>query len=348
MADAAASPASMWGFITGWFTPAYLFLLLNLVIGTIALTSRFGSNRRKQEQEQIRPLARSPSLLERVKSINLSFYSYPRPHSEATNDSVHDTEPEYTPGAGVHPVQIERTPSFLERVMSIKLSSFSNFPPPHSEGTNDSVHDTEPEYTPGAGVHPVQLEQTPSFLERVKSIKLSSFYNYAPPHSEATNDSVHDTEPEYTPGVHPVQLERASSLLERLKSIKLSSFYRSEPESEFVAEPESDSYEDTGHASVTELEHQVKRSKSEPRVAAERKTPEKMKKSASEREVAVEEDRESVERRRPATMRIEKTVSFGDEGVDAKADDFINRFKQQLKLQRLDSLLRYRDVFKGK
>lgn len=41
-----------------------------------------------------------------------------------------------------------------------------------------------------------------------------------------------------------------------------------------------------------------------------------------------------------------KTVSLLDKGregeVDAKADDFINRFKQQLKMQRLESLLRYR------
>jgi len=39
-----------------------------------------------------------------------------------------------------------------------------------------------------------------------------------------------------------------------------------------------------------------------------------------------------------------KTVPFRgtDDEVDAKADDFINKFKQQLKLQRLESLLRYR------
>ncbi|KAI8553488.1 hypothetical protein RHMOL_Rhmol05G0019700 [Rhododendron molle] len=39
--------------------------------------------------------------------------------------------------------------------------------------------------------------------------------------------------------------------------------------------------------------------------------------------------------------------SFGEEEVEvyAKADDFINRFKQQLKLQRLeDSLLRCREI----
>ncbi len=55
-------------------------------------------------------------------------------------------------------------------------------------------------------------------------------------------------------------------------------------------------------------------------VRTQEKPAEKMKKSASE-----------------------KLATFGyDEEVDAKADDFINRFKKQLRLQRLDSLLRSR------
>ncbi|KAL2940367.1 Solute carrier family 43 member 3, partial [Bienertia sinuspersici] len=33
-----------------------------------------------------------------------------------------------------------------------------------------------------------------------------------------------------------------------------------------------------------------------------------------------------------------------DEGVDAKADDFINRFKKQLRLQRIDSIVRYKEM----
>ncbi|KAF9607898.1 hypothetical protein IFM89_003712 [Coptis chinensis] len=42
---------------------------------------------------------------------------------------------------------------------------------------------------------------------------------------------------------------------------------------------------------------------------------------------------------------IEDHHSFrDDEEVDAKADDFINKFKNQLKLQRLDSILRYKEM----
>lgn len=44
-------------------------------------------------------------------------------------------------------------------------------------------------------------------------------------------------------------------------------------------------------------------------------------------------------------LSTKKTIVRGhDESVDAKADDFIERFKQQLKLQRLDSLQRLREM----
>lgn len=66
-----------------------------------------------------------------------------------------------------------------------------------------------------------------------------------------------------------------------------------------------------------------------------------MMKSASERVNSGEREEEegAVERRRPATaIGKGKTTSWGeDEEVDARADDFINRFKKQLKLQRMDS-----------
>lgn len=54
-----------------------------------------------------------------------------------------------------------------------------------------------------------------------------------------------------------------------------------------------------------------------------------------------DDDDEDVNMRRPATTRERRNVV--DEEVDAKADDFIIRFKQQLKLQRLESLVRYNE-----
>lgn len=72
----------------------------------------------------------------------------------------------------------------------------------------------------------------------------------------------------------------------------------------------------------------------------------KMKKSASAKSAFAHfEENEVVESRRPATVREGKPkATEPDEEVDAKADDFINKFKHQLKLQRLDSIMRYKEV----
>jgi Cotton fibre expressed protein len=42
---------------------------------------------------------------------------------------------------------------------------------------------------------------------------------------------------------------------------------------------------------------------------------------------------------------IPKDHKIEEDGeVDAKADDFINKFRNQLRLQRLDSIIRYKDM----
>nr|GMC46920.1 mediator of RNA polymerase II transcription subunit 15-like [Ipomoea batatas]GMD53083.1 mediator of RNA polymerase II transcription subunit 15-like [Ipomoea batatas]GME17414.1 mediator of RNA polymerase II transcription subunit 15-like [Ipomoea batatas] len=71
-----------------------------------------------------------------------------------------------------------------------------------------------------------------------------------------------------------------------------------------------------------------------------------MKKSASMKSSAFKPpEKEDVEARRPATMK-ERVAAEVDEEVDAKADDFINKFRQQLKLQRVDSTLRYKEAIR--
>ncbi|KAG2600200.1 pathogen-associated molecular patterns-induced protein A70-like [Panicum virgatum] len=84
--DAFAAAANPWSLVRGYFSPATLFLLLNMVIGTIALTSR---SRRHQLDEDHRyqqhcgdrhqhapppppaPLARTSSVMERLRSLGL-------------------------------------------------------------------------------------------------------------------------------------------------------------------------------------------------------------------------------------------------------------------------------------
>ncbi|PKA57266.1 hypothetical protein AXF42_Ash002570 [Apostasia shenzhenica] len=118
-------------------------------------------------------------------------------------------------------------------------------------------------------------------------------------------------------------------------------------------------------------EHRFDRSQSEARTPTEVKSPATMAKSASERspisrvkemkavELAEVEspariakpasERSPISRvkemkavRQPAAPPA-KAVEL-EPGVDARADDFINRFRQQLHLQRLDSLLRFKEM----
>lgn len=77
----------------------------------------------------------------------------------------------------------------------------------------------------------------------------------------------------------------------------------------------------------------------------------KMKKSASDKSMFAHFEAEEAEVvPRPATVRVRpERREAGEEDdeereVDARADDFINRFRQQLKLQRLDSIMRYKGM----
>ncbi|CAN0882035.1 Pathogen-associated molecular patterns-induced protein A70 [Linum grandiflorum] len=134
------------------------------------------------------------------------------------------------------------------------------------------------------------------------------------------------------------QLWRSPSVLQRLKSINLYSYRSQEPQI----------------STLQSSNKVVGRSMSDTKpVGGEipKKLPKKMKKSASTKSAFGHfEEEKIVEARRPATVREQKSNKLikededEDEEEDAKADDFINKFKQQLKLQRLDSIIRYKEM----
>ncbi|EOA12636.1 hypothetical protein CARUB_v10027570mg [Capsella rubella] len=376
--------------VATWFTPATLFLLLNLMIGTIVVTSRLGSGSSKRHHQQHHdgfgsghapaPLARAPSIIDRVKSINFHLYKFPHPETEIFSATAHHD----VIGSDLHvypdpnpPPPLQRAPSLLERVKSINMSSYFKYP---DEVIGSDLHSHSYSH-PDRHLDPAPLQRAPSLLDRVKSINMSyfKFQQYNP--EEVNDDYTHHNEPTridntptrmgrvdpidiskfripeedqptgsgYNHLIDPPVLTRAPSILERVKSIKLSSFYRSDPESDQNPGPV-----------VHEEEHKHVRSKSESKKPVKKKkkaASTKMTKSASEKSgfgftpnhEEAAETVESVERRRPDTTRVERTTSFGDgeNGVDAKASDFINKFKQQLKLQRLDSILRYKEMLKA-
>lgn len=120
-----------------------------------------------------------------------------------------------------------------------------------------------------------------------------------------------------------------------------------------------------GEGSHSHSQAHIERSRSEAAAGGER-LPARMRKSASERSAfahfAPPSEEVVVEARRPATAReaggggayhTSGAAADGDEEepqpaveVDARADEFIQRFREQLRLQRLDSILRCRDMLR--
>nr|GEW87657.1 hypothetical protein [Tanacetum cinerariifolium] len=119
--------ASIWTDIANWSTPTILFCLLNLMIAIIFIASNFGNS---HQGNSPRHLTRSPSMLERVKSVDLSsFYSF------ALSEQVSITK------------ELTRAPSFLDRVKSFKLTSpfKSNSPPDETFTSQDEHFDVPPD-----------------------------------------------------------------------------------------------------------------------------------------------------------------------------------------------------------
>ncbi|CAL9062745.1 unnamed protein product [Musa banksii] len=150
-----------------------------------------------------------------------------------------------------------------------------------------------------------------------------------------------------------------SAMLERIRSIGLYRFRSGEisidaalsrtlPEAaplETVTDPpEASATHEDNHDHET---HQYGRSRSDTREEAAGKLAGKMKKSASASSAFDHFEAAEIVRR-PATARGGRGAPVAEEveevEVDARADDFINRFRQQLHLQRLDSILRYKEM----
>ena len=81
---------------------------------------------------------------------------------------------------------------------------------------------------------------------------------------------------------------------------------------------------------------------------AERERGEEARIERSRSEAAAEAAPASSNRRGPRARRTRRAAAEEEPAVevDARADDFIRRFREQLRLQRLDSILRCRDTLR--
>ncbi|XP_042037253.1 pathogen-associated molecular patterns-induced protein A70 [Salvia splendens] len=237
----AIQSSSLWASMNSWLTPTVLFLLLNLMIATIAFTSSTFSH-------PPNPPPRSPSLLHRIKSINL-LSSPPPQRSPLLHKHIPDSDTHYC------------------------------FPNPQESPTSAQTgRETE--------AHFDFEEKAPIF---------------------ADFEAAHEGESENL----EMSLDEVCSPLNK----------------------------DSSHFNRTKSDTKPAGGEIPAKLAA------KMRKSASVKSPFNHfEEGDIVEARRPATVREVRAAVADEGGVDAKADDFINRFKQQLKLQRLDSIIRYKDM----
>ncbi|XP_003567044.1 uncharacterized protein LOC100823254 [Brachypodium distachyon] len=179
----------------------------------------------------------------------------------------------------------------------------------------------------------------------------------------------------YAPAQPPAPLARTSSVMERLRSLGLYRFRSGDFPPEYnhgLASANVD--DDSSKQQPQQQQPQYARSRSEPSVrppakktgnegekAAKAKVPKKPSSEVKKLERAPAPARPLVQRAPrapPAAARVAVATPARQEEdaggrpeaaaaagcVDARADDFINKFRQQLQLQRLNSLLNYKEM----
>ncbi|XP_078177203.1 uncharacterized protein LOC144571715 isoform X1 [Carex rostrata] len=212
-----------------------------------------------------------------------------------------------------------------------------------SKGRSSSA--TAPSSAGDSYVRTGALTRAPSLvLDQIRSFSFSRYAHNEIPmetgHIQSENATVAGGGA-YAGGLGGSVLTRAPSLvLDRLRSFNISRFVSGEyqAETEEVVEPATDVLPDSASQVEEHEDHNephIERSHSDARSPVP-KLPVRMKKSASHKSAF--SHFEAVETPK------QQTVDEDDGEVDAKADDFINKFRNQLKLQRLDSIIRYKEM----
>ncbi|KAI3522414.1 hypothetical protein L1887_00163 [Cichorium endivia] len=322
MEDSAPSIPSIWASMNSWFTPTVLFVFLNLMIGTILFTSNLPNpnTHHKQEDQKEKSqndlnqskLARSPSILHRLRSFNL----YPHRSQDSS------------------PVTIPQPHHEQQEALEIAATHYVfNHHYPHEQ-------DLQPVST-----QPEKLDLNPTGFESFKKEADAAQYddfNHANEIQLANAETRFIYEPKDTVEQVTTHFDFDSAGGEDALDTGFVDTHEEEKD-QFQSLDEVYSNITGGH---------VNRTKSDTLPASGEvpvKLPAKMKKSASLKSAFSHfEEEKIVEARRPATVRERRSAARATEAdeveVDARADDFINKFKHQLKLQRLDSIIRYKDM----
>lgn len=341
--------------MNSWFTPAVLFVLLNVMIGTIAITTTLANqkqhhNHQHQRQQpqnsqndpQQPKLARSPSVLQRLRSINFSYYRSHDPSSAANHFKP-------TPDSDTH-YHFEQTHQPQNLVESHSQYIFEQTPQPQNVGESHSQFHLEQTHqeTQALFVEQVQENQTHYLFQQSHDENgqgAGAHFVFQQTHEENAQENGTHLVFQHT---HEETAEENGTLFSFEQGHEDNS--RENGNHSDFEQSQEENVEDEELQSLDDVYSQLKgrpagRSKSDTKPAAGEvpaRLPTTMKKSASLKSAFNHfEEEDIVEARRPATVRERGAKSTeADNEVDARADDFINRFKQELKLQRLDSIIR--------
>ncbi|CAJ2638001.1 unnamed protein product [Trifolium pratense] len=172
MDEADSVSISAYDVMTSWFTPSCIFLVVNLVIGTIAITSRFSAQRKGDSPPQL--VRSTSSFLGRVTSFGLSCCKY-KPACSATTTMPLETQIEPIDSCDVNQFDQAVPSTMLDRVKSNDMGLSKT---EINEGPDDLTRNP--------------LPRAPSFLERLMSgnfRRLDSIKEEKQPKSEVELES---------------------------------------------------------------------------------------------------------------------------------------------------------------
>lgn len=344
--DSADAATALGAWIRGYFTPATFFLVVNLVIGTIALTSRATKQRRRREnyyhddgnghQETLHPQMEQPGY---------GHYYHPDPTLYA---------------APPPPAPLARTSSVLDRLRSLGLYRFrsGDFPPEYGatppnhaqdvpapveeEETIASAHYARSRSEPAPAAREGERRPAPPRVKKSGSeVRKSQVSRAAPRIVQAvTEDDVSVEEAggggfrrrpsppqqeyhyrqEYVtpPPPAPAPLQRTSSVLDRLRSLGLYGFLAPDEPAAAASVPASDGFATPADEKRHPHTH-YDIGRSEPA----REQQDKKEKTQGGNSTRAKSS--SGARKTPAQRQAEA----GAECVDARAEAFIDSFRQQ-------------------
>ncbi|KAJ9537389.1 hypothetical protein OSB04_030122 [Centaurea solstitialis] len=304
MEDPATSSSitSLWTSINSWFTSTVFFILLNLMIATILFISNLPSSNNHQSNKE---------------------------RDQQEQQDHQNQNPQDRP-------KFARSPSILHRLKSFNFyperPEQELFPETHHQLQALEVAATQYVFNQPLNyehfdldIHPTRDEVGRSDFEtRVIETETNHFDDSDPTHREIRRDS--DTEV----------------------------FYQEDDEEEVVVEEEEmDEFEslDEVYSRLTGGGTHVDRSQSDGAISSKPAPPPAKAKKSMRKSASLKvgfshfEEEKIVEARRPETMREKKSAvrmmaeeDHDDVEVDSKAADFINKFKNDLILQRIESI----------